>query len=64
MAQFPVTPLELVLSGLRTDADLLRRIIQLLPKEAHAERQTTLRQIESKIKELEKIQIVSLCSRN
>jgi hypothetical protein len=49
----PQSPIDVVLAGLRTDADLLRRLLALLPEEERGVRETVLREIDSKIVELE-----------
>jgi hypothetical protein len=49
----PENPFDIVLAGLRTDADLLRRLLELLPVEERGVRETVLREIESKINQLE-----------
>jgi hypothetical protein len=46
-------PVHLILGGLRTDADLLRKLLALIPPEEQAVRETVLREIESKIRQLE-----------
>jgi hypothetical protein len=46
-------PVHLILGGLRTDADLLRKLLALRPPEEQAVRETVLREIESKIRQLE-----------
>jgi hypothetical protein len=54
-ADAPQDFIEIVLSGLRTDAELLRRLLALVPEEERALRETLLREIELKIKKLESI---------
>jgi hypothetical protein len=49
----PENPVDIVLAGLRTDADVLRRLLALLPAEERGVRGTVLREIESKIRTLE-----------
>jgi hypothetical protein len=49
----PENPLDIVLAGLRTDAELLRRLLDILPAEERALRATVLQEIQSKITQLE-----------
>jgi hypothetical protein len=44
----PENPIEIVLAGLRSDAELLRRLLNILPAEDRGVRETVLREIESK----------------
>jgi hypothetical protein len=49
----PENPIDIVLAGLRTDADLLRQLLAILPAAERGIRETVLREIETKIKQLE-----------
>jgi hypothetical protein len=51
----PPNPIDIVLAGLRTDAELLRRLLDVIPAGKRAARETVLREIESKIKRLESL---------
>jgi hypothetical protein len=64
MSRLPTNPLEVVLAGLRTDAELLRKILELLPDENNAARKAILAEIESQIRVLEYSKHASLSSSN
>jgi hypothetical protein len=49
----PETPIDIILGGLRTDAELLKRFLAVVPADERAVRETVLREINSKITQLE-----------
>jgi hypothetical protein len=53
MPNAPENPLDIVLAGLRTDAELFQRLLDMLPAEEGAVRETVLQEIQSKITQLE-----------
>jgi hypothetical protein len=55
ISRLPENPLDIVLAGLRTDAELLRRLLDILPAEEQAARQIVLQEIQSRITQLESL---------
>jgi hypothetical protein len=49
----PETPIDIILAGLRTDAELLQRLLAVVPAGERAVRETVLREINAKIAQLE-----------
>jgi hypothetical protein len=49
----PETPIDIILAGLRTDAELLKRLLAVIPADERAVRKTVLREINAKIAQLE-----------
>jgi hypothetical protein len=53
MPNAPENPLDIVLAGLRTDAELFQRLLDIFAAEQRLLRQTVLEEIQSKITQLE-----------
>jgi hypothetical protein len=53
MPSLPRSPLDFLLAGLRTDADLLRRLLKVCPTEERASLEGVLADIKSQIRILE-----------